>query len=158
VNHSGDSEPAPFHHKKYLIVAAAAHRAWTPEDDQSALLFVFAARSSRRLRLELMRQHGRPMLVLECSGNGLIDAPTELQTFLRLPSRCPTLARLHEGGLIHKDIHPDKAHIGSLPSRFSSTFEAAGVTPVGTRRGKGSAARYFLFDAKLAASALRPSS
>jgi PAS domain S-box-containing protein len=61
--------------------------------------------------LELVREHGRTMLVLEDPGgeplDGLLGPPMEVRRFLRLGvALSAALGRLHERGLIHKDIKP----------------------------------------------------
>jgi PAS domain S-box-containing protein len=61
--------------------------------------------------LELLREHGRDMLVLEDPGGELLDrllgAPLEVGTFLRLSIGISTaLRKLHQQGLVHKDIKP----------------------------------------------------
>src|SRR5580698_526534 len=61
--------------------------------------------------LELVRSHGRTLLLLESQSTGTLDLllgePLELGTFLRLASAIThALGRLHERGLVHKDIKP----------------------------------------------------
>jgi PAS domain S-box-containing protein len=61
--------------------------------------------------LELVREHGRTMLVLEDPGgeplDALLGAPVELQRFLRLAIGITTaLGKLHQRGFVHKDIRP----------------------------------------------------
>jgi hypothetical protein len=61
--------------------------------------------------LELIRERGRPMLILEYPGGEplgrLIGPPMSMERFLRLAvSLAAALGRLHERGLIHKDIKP----------------------------------------------------
>src|SRR5215475_1920947 len=61
--------------------------------------------------LELVRDAGRTMLVLEDAGGGplerLIGAPMEVARFLRLAIAVSfALGRLHQCGLVHKDIKP----------------------------------------------------
>ena len=61
--------------------------------------------------LELERDRGRPMLVLEDPGGEplerLLGAPMEVERFLRLAVGIATaLGKLHRRGLIHKDIKP----------------------------------------------------
>lgn len=64
--------------------------------------------------LELVRSRGRTLLLLECRGTGTLDSlpgkPLELEVFLKLaPAITHAIGRLHERGLVHKDIKP--AHI-----------------------------------------------
>ncbi|WP_455281348.1 trifunctional serine/threonine-protein kinase/ATP-binding protein/sensor histidine kinase [Cupriavidus necator] len=64
--------------------------------------------------LELVREHGRTVLLLEDPGGeplpGLLGAPMEAGRFLRLAiSITAALDQLHQRGLIHKDLKP--AHI-----------------------------------------------
>jgi PAS domain S-box-containing protein len=64
--------------------------------------------------LELVRERGRTMLVLADPGgeplDRLIGHPMELERFLRLAAALSAaLGRVHERGLIHKDIKP--AHV-----------------------------------------------
>src|SRR6266404_7154413 len=64
--------------------------------------------------LALVHEHGRTMLVLEDPGGelleGLLGAPIAVGPFLRLAlGFAEAVARLHQRGLIHKDIKP--AHI-----------------------------------------------
>ena len=61
--------------------------------------------------LELVRSHGRTLLLLESQSTSTLDSllgePLELGTFLRLASAIThALGRLHERGLVHKDIKP----------------------------------------------------
>src|SRR6516162_1313200 len=61
--------------------------------------------------LELVRERGRTMLMLESPGgeplDRLIGTPMEIGRFLRLAvALSAALGRLHERGLIHKDIKP----------------------------------------------------
>jgi PAS domain S-box-containing protein len=64
--------------------------------------------------LELAREHERTLLVLEDPGgeplDRLLGSPMDVQTFLRLANGIATaLAKVHQRGLIHKDLKP--AHI-----------------------------------------------
>jgi len=64
--------------------------------------------------LELLRERGRTILVLEDPGgeplSWLVGAPMEVGRFLQLAKRITTaLGRVHQRGLVHKDIKP--AHI-----------------------------------------------
>ena len=68
--------------------------------------------------LELVRERGRPMLILEFPGGELlgrlIGRPDGDRRFLRLAvSLATALGRLHEGGLIHKDIKPANILVNS---------------------------------------------
>jgi predicted ATPase/signal transduction histidine kinase/GAF domain-containing protein len=59
----------------------------------------------------LAQQHGRPLLILEDPGGEplerLVGAPMELRQFLRLAvGLSAALGRMHQHGLIHKDIKP----------------------------------------------------
>ena len=61
--------------------------------------------------LELVRERGRTMLVLEDTGGEalqrLLGAPMEVGGFLRLAiGMAAALGRLHQRGLVHKDIKP----------------------------------------------------
>ena len=61
--------------------------------------------------LELVRSGGRTLLLLESQSTSTLDSllgePLELGTFLRLASAIThALGRLHERGLVHKDIKP----------------------------------------------------
>ncbi len=61
--------------------------------------------------LTLGRHEGRPILILEDPGGELLDRvvgqPMELSRFLRFAAGlAATLGKLHQRGLIHKDIKP----------------------------------------------------
>src|SRR4029077_20585547 len=59
--------------------------------------------------LELMRDAGRTMLVLEDASGVplLLGAPMEMGRFLRLaPAVTSAVGKLHQRGLVHKDIKP----------------------------------------------------
>mgnify|MGYP003694492661 CR=1 FL=1 len=61
--------------------------------------------------LELVREGGRTMLVLEDPGgeplDQLLGAPMQLECFLRLAIRiAAAMGKVHDRGLIHKDIKP----------------------------------------------------
>src|SRR5882757_5252079 len=66
----------------------------------------------------LAQHHGRPVLVLEDAGgeplDGLVGTPMELGQFLRLSIGLSTaLGRVHQRGLIHKDIKPANALVNT---------------------------------------------
>src|ERR1700722_6732456 len=68
--------------------------------------------------LELLREPGRTMLVVEYAGgeplNRLIGEPMEMELFLPLAvSLSVALGRLHARGLIHKDIKPANVLVDS---------------------------------------------
>ncbi len=68
--------------------------------------------------LELVRERGQTMLVLELPGgeplDRLIGTPMEVGGFLRLAVAISTaLGRLHERGLVHKDIKPTNILVNS---------------------------------------------
>src|SRR3982074_1221661 len=61
--------------------------------------------------LALVRREGRPMLIIEGAGgeprDGLLGQPMELSRFLRFAvGLAAALGKLHQQGLIHKDIKP----------------------------------------------------
>src|SRR6195256_3000772 len=61
--------------------------------------------------LELVREHGRTMLLLEDTRSEPLDrllgAPMEVRTFLRLAiAVAAALTQVHRRGLVHKDIKP----------------------------------------------------
>ena len=68
--------------------------------------------------LELVRERGRTMLVLESPGGEPLDRhigpPMEVGRFLRLAvALSAALGRLHERGLVHKDIKPTNIFVNS---------------------------------------------
>jgi PAS domain S-box-containing protein len=68
--------------------------------------------------LDLVREHGRTMLVVEYTGgeplDRLIHQPMEIGRFLRLAvALSAALGRLHGRGLIHKDIKPANVLVNS---------------------------------------------
>jgi PAS domain S-box-containing protein len=68
--------------------------------------------------LNLVRREGRPMLILEDAGGEPLDRilgqPMELSRFLRIAvSVANVLGKLHQRGLIHKDIKPANILINS---------------------------------------------
>ena len=107
-----DGEPSPL-----LVVAPASsepspatlarlEHAWALRDELDP---AWAARPRR-----LVRHRGRPALLLEDPGGEplarLLGQPWEITSFLRVAIGLATaLGRLHERGLIHKDVKP--AHI-----------------------------------------------
>jgi serine/threonine protein kinase len=69
--------------------------------------------------LELVRDHGRTMLVLEDPGGEplgrLLGAPMELARFLRLALGIATaLGKAHQRGLVHKDIKPANIFVNTF--------------------------------------------
>ena len=73
--------------------------------------------------LELMRERGQAVLVLETPGSGSLDrlaVPSkDLGQFLRLAvSLSDALGRLHERGLIHKDIKPGNILVNAAADRI----------------------------------------
>jgi PAS domain S-box-containing protein len=77
--------------------------------------------------LELVREHGRTMLVLEDPGGelleGLVGQPMAVRPFLHLAlGLVAAIARLHQRGLVHKDIKP--AHL--LVDRASGAVHLTG--------------------------------
>ena len=107
-----EGEPAPF-----LVVAPAS--AQPAPGSIARLEHAYALRdeldpawAARPLRL--VRDRGRPTLLLEDPGGEplarLLGQPWEITSFLRVAIGLATaLGRLHERGLIHKDVKP--AHI-----------------------------------------------
>jgi PAS domain S-box-containing protein len=72
--------------------------------------------------LDLVRERGRTMLVLEDAGaeplHRLLGSPMELPTFLRLAEALTAALRgLHERGLIHKDINPANVLVNDSTSQ-----------------------------------------
>ncbi|HTC13798.1 MAG TPA: serine/threonine-protein kinase, partial [Chthoniobacterales bacterium] len=72
--------------------------------------------------LALTRREGRPILILEDPGgeplNRLLGKPMELGRFLRLAIGLATaLGKLHQRGLIHKDIKPANILVNSKEDR-----------------------------------------
>ena len=80
--------------------------------------------------LELVRERGRTMLVLEDPGGelleGLLGQPMAVEPFLRLAlGLVAAIARLHQLGLIHKDIKP--AHLLVDPSSGTVRLTGFGI-------------------------------
>jgi serine/threonine protein kinase len=72
--------------------------------------------------LELVRERGRTLLLLECPEgeplDRLIRPPVEVGRFLRLAvSLSAAVGRLHERGLIHKDIKPTNILVNAATDR-----------------------------------------
>jgi len=107
-----DGEPSP------LLVVAPASAQPRPES-LTRLEHAYALRGDldpawAARPLKLVRHRGRPMLLLEDPGGEplarLMGQPWEITSFLRVAIGLATaLGRLHERGLIHKDVKP--AHI-----------------------------------------------
>jgi serine/threonine protein kinase len=92
--------------------------------------------SSWALRpVELTQQGGRTMLVLEDPGGEPlaceIGSPFEIGMFLRLAIPISTaVARLHESGLIHKDVKPSNIFVHPAANQVWLTgFGIASPTP-----------------------------
>ncbi len=76
--------------------------------------------------LELVREHGRTMLVLEDPGGEplgrLLGAPMELERFLRLALGIATaLGKAHQRGLVHKDIKPANIFVNTASGNVRLT-------------------------------------
>lgn len=87
--------------------------------------------------LELVREHGRTVLLLEDPGGELLaarlGAPMEVGPFLRLAiSITAALDQLHQRGLIHRDIKP--AHILVNEARIEARLTGFGITSRQSRK------------------------
>lgn len=84
---------------------------------------------------ELVREHERTILVVNYKGgvplDGFVRQPMEIEQFLRLSvGLCHAIARLHEQGLIHKDIKPANVLVDSATGRvFLAGFGIASRLP-----------------------------
>src|SRR5271168_2910025 len=73
--------------------------------------------------LELLRDHGRTILVVDFQGgerlDKLIGSPMEVGKFLRLAIALSTaIGRLHARGLVHKDIKPTNIVVDEASNRI----------------------------------------
>jgi serine/threonine protein kinase len=76
--------------------------------------------------LTLVRREGRPMLILEDAGgeplDRLLGQPMELSRFLRIAvGLAAALGKLHQQGLIHKDIKPANILVDSASGAIRLT-------------------------------------
>jgi len=89
--------------------------------------------------VELVRERGRTMLVVEYTGgeplDRLVGQPMEIGGFLRLGAALSAaLGRLHGRGLIHKDINPANVIVDSSAGRvWLAGFGIASRLRVSTR-------------------------
>jgi predicted ATPase/C4-dicarboxylate-specific signal transduction histidine kinase len=72
--------------------------------------------------VELVREHGRTMLVVEYAGgqplDRLLSGPMEVGSFLRVAvGMCEALSQLHGRGVIHKDIKPANVLVDSATAK-----------------------------------------
>ena len=72
--------------------------------------------------LDLVRDAGRTMLVLEDAGaeplDRLLGAPMEVGLFLRLAiGLAVAIGKLHQRGLVHKDVKPTHILVNGVPTR-----------------------------------------
>ncbi len=84
--------------------------------------------------LELVRERGRTVLVLEDHGAAplgrLVGRPMEIGTFLRLAiALSAALGRLHERGIVHKDIKPANVLVNSAGRVWLTGFGIASRLP-----------------------------
>jgi serine/threonine protein kinase len=87
--------------------------------------------------LELVRDRGRAMLVLEDAGGEpldlLLSAPMEVGHFLRLATGIAmALDKLHQRGLVHKDIKPTNILVNSAAGEVRLT--GFGIASVSDKR------------------------
>jgi len=76
--------------------------------------------------LELVRENGRIMLVLEDTSNEPLDlmlgAPMEVQSFLRIAiAVAAALTQVHRRGLVHKDIKPSNILVNLMTGEVKLT-------------------------------------
>src|SRR5271169_3312642 len=76
--------------------------------------------------LELVRENGRIMLVLEDTGSEPLDlmlgAPMEVQSFLRIAiAIAAALTQVHRRGLVHKDIKPSNILVNRMTKEVKLT-------------------------------------
>jgi serine/threonine protein kinase len=110
----GRREGAEDGRKNVLIVLPASERPALTTTDRLAYEYSFKDEldSSWAVRpLELVRDRGRTILVLEDPGGELLSAcvgkPMEIGQFLRIAVGVATaLSKAHQHGLVHKDIKP----------------------------------------------------
>jgi len=87
--------------------------------------------------LELVREHGRPIMVLEDPGgeplDRLLGLPMELRAFLRFAAALATaLGQMHECGFSHKEIKPRNVVVNTATGQVWLTgFGIASRLPLG---------------------------
>jgi serine/threonine protein kinase len=90
--------------------------------------------------LELVREGSRTVLVLEDAGGEPLDrlrgAPIEVGRFLRLAvGIAMALGKLHQSGLVHKDIKPANILVNDATGEVRLTgFGIASVSPASDKR------------------------